>query len=333
LRNRFQNSLDIGLGFSIRSMRIRTDESRLNYEIVRSNVWRSVIWQLAGGILATAAVLAAIGELIWWALFLNDSTNVNLAWTLAAHVSAASVFICLVVYRLLRTSRDRALVEGGRASMAEEYVLTFRLGPFVVEVQLVAILFIVALSIWVGSFRRAAIIFFLAPLAILAHELGHAVAASRCGKQNIRITIHALGGFTTYTESLSSRREQRTIAFAGPAAGVSLGIVALLLAVACPSLFASSSFRDLLFFTFGWSALNLAPIRPLDGALILETFGFRDRAISRVSIATALVAAIVAGFVPRGAPFIAFFAVLLITNLLMVPSLAAFANRLNNRIG
>ncbi|RZS91458.1 Zn-dependent protease [Motilibacter rhizosphaerae] len=141
-------------------------------------------------------------------------------------------------------------------------------------------------------------------LAILVHELGHALAARAAGARDIRIELVALGGVTSYEGAPRSRLARIGIAVAGPATGVALGLP--LLAVQRSSAVTGSTvdvLDALVFVTLGWAVLNLLPVRPFDGGHVLESVlpgdeGRRARLAGAVSVVLAL--AVVAWAWERG---------------------------------
>jgi stage IV sporulation protein FB len=119
--------------------------------------------------------------------------------------------------------------------------------------------------------------------ALLVHELGHALAA-RAFRLPVRgIRLHALGGDVTH--GAGSSAQQLVIALAGPGAGIAAGGVALLLAAIVggggPI---GLVVEQILFATWGWSLLNLLPIRPLDGGnALLELLNLGGRPSSALT--------------------------------------------------
>jgi Zn-dependent protease len=111
-------------------------------------------------------------------------------------------------------------------------------------------------------------------LAILLHELGHAVAARTLG-QDPAIELHAMGGTTSWRWRGVARWHQRAaISLAGPLVGfVAAGLVYAALALLgagrlpYPLIVAVG---DFLWVTIAWGAFNLLPILPLDGGGIIE---------------------------------------------------------------
>ena len=109
-------------------------------------------------------------------------------------------------------------------------------------------------------------------LAILWHELGHALMQKKFGASLVEIHLQAMGGQTTGNRTFT-RRQSILTALAGPAIGLLLwGLLRYLL---IPSLRTENAM--ILFFTdslagisFYWSLISLAPVLPLDGGRVLE---------------------------------------------------------------
>jgi Zn-dependent protease len=109
---------------------------------------------------------------------------------------------------------------------------------------------------------------------ILMHELGHALVGRAFGRQP-RIELIALGGLTWWEqrEPMSPGRSL-VVSAAGPAVGIFIGSLALVLmdalSVPDPSL-ARYAFHSLIFVNLGWGILNLMPVLPLDGGNIVAS--------------------------------------------------------------
>ena len=110
--------------------------------------------------------------------------------------------------------------------------------------------------------------------AILAHELGHALVGRAFG-QSPRIELVALGG-VTWWEQRASMQPARSllVSAAGPAVGILIGSVALVLmdglGLTRGSL-ARYAFGCMVWVNLGWGMLNLLPILPLDGGNIVAS--------------------------------------------------------------
>ncbi len=113
-------------------------------------------------------------------------------------------------------------------------------------------------------------------IAVLAHEMGHALTARAFGAKNVTVTLFGLGGLTQYPASTPLSPGRRfLIAASGSAVGMTLGGAIFL---ARNTAFA----RDL--FDYGrmigvgiviagllWGALNWLPILPLDGGNMVRS--------------------------------------------------------------
>ena len=123
---------------------------------------------------------------------------------------------------------------------------------------------------WAGLLIWVVVVF----QGILMHELGHALVGRAFGRQP-RIELVALGGLTWWEqrEPMSPGRSL-VVSAAGPAVGIFIGSLALVLMDALrvpdPSL-ARYAFRSLIFVNLGWGLLNLLPVLPLDGGNIVAS--------------------------------------------------------------
>ena len=156
-------------------------------------------------------------------------------------------------------------------------------------------LIIVALIGFDGSASRLAVWVGLAVVSVLAHELGHALAARRMGA-TASISLQGMGGLTRSSRAEPfSRSESALLSAAGPAAGILVGLPVLFAigALDWPSwTMGGFALRTAAFTTLGWSALNLLPIVPLDGGHLLEqalpgTPAARQRLAAQISIGLA----------------------------------------------
>ena len=116
-------------------------------------------------------------------------------------------------------------------------------------------------------------------LAVLLHELGHALAA-RFYRQNPHIELHAMGGHTSWTWRDELKWHERVvISLAGPGIGFVVGGLLYLgqvwFPVQEPYLLRLARY-DFLWVTIAWGAFNLLPLLPLDGGRALcETLEHR----------------------------------------------------------
>lgn len=127
----------------------------------------------------------------------------------------------------------------------------------------------------------------VAIVSITAHEFGHAWIGRTFGLTP-SIELHAMGGTTSYSEARSLAAWQHmAISLAGPVAGFALGGLVLVIAPLFPPVrFLEITRADLLWINFGWGALNLLPVLPLDGGHVAERLT-STRAARVISIVTA----------------------------------------------
>ena len=133
-------------------------------------------------------------------------------------------------------------------------------------------------------------------VSIVAHELGHALAARQFGAQP-RIALYQFGGLTSYVGGLLSRGQSILVSLAGPAAGFTAYLVVrtaryllvdsghddLLYAPTQTALVLSNAVAFLLWINGFWTLFNLLPIQPLDGGQVLrEALGPRGLTASRM---------------------------------------------------
>lgn len=139
----------------------------------------------------------------------------------------------------------------------------------------------------------------IAVVSVLIHEFGHAFAARSQGTHGVpTISLEGMAGLTRYRLAKEpSRLQSIFISFAGPLAGIVLGLVILgvfFSGVVADTNFNRNLFNIGFFTTFGWSAFNLLPIVPLDGGHIMTdmipgSVRERGRRAAIVSIAVAVV--------------------------------------------
>lgn len=201
----------------------------------------------------------------------------------------------------------------------------FRLGTIPVRVQLW--FFVTALLI--GPHQMPGIALWLPVVfaGVLAHELGHAFAVRRHGLAPA-IELHGFGGQTSWHGGAALSPGQRAlISAAGPAVGISIGLACL--AVARTAGLGGSPAGELLRYAvwvnLGWGILNLLPILPLDGGMIVGSLAERlwgghglhaARVVSIVACVALGVTALAAGWL--WSAFLA--AVLALTNIQAVRS-------------
>ncbi len=123
---------------------------------------------------------------------------------------------------------------------------------------------------WATAF--VATVLFIATLA--AHEIGHSVVAQRKGLRVRDITLWLLGGIATLEGNVKTPTDDLSIAVAGPATSVAIGLGGIVFGVVAAAL----SMPKLVVAGAVWVAtinlviaiFNLAPAAPLDGGRILR---------------------------------------------------------------
>ena len=117
-----------------------------------------------------------------------------------------------------------------------------------------------------GILASMAVIF----VAVMVHELGHALAGRAFGTET-RIVLHGFGGRTIAEGKPLTRGRNILMTLAGPGAGFLLGLVVLGIDRSYPTTgLAKDVLRQAQFCTFGWGILNLMPVLPLDGGLVMR---------------------------------------------------------------
>lgn len=152
----------------------------------------------------------------------------------------------------------------------------------------------IAIGIWV-------VVMFL---AVLLHEMGHALTARRFGLP-VEVHLVAMGGLTRFPAGRLNHWRSILVSFAGPAVGIVIGGTAFACSVfglLPPGHLWRVALWIVVFTNLGWAILNLLPIVPLDGGQIVSAildrfFGMRGQRWARlisVIVACALVAIAVA---------------------------------------
>jgi Zn-dependent protease len=150
--------------------------------------------------------------------------------------------------------------------------------------------------------------FFIVFLAVLVHEFGHALVARAFGARPV-VYLHGFGGTTAMPGTKLSRGQSIVTTLAGPMAGFLLGtlyLVAVHYGSAEGEMVQQITGRVLLC-TFGWGVLNLLPVLPLDGGLILrDALGPRFGRAAYI-VSSVVGAAVCAFFLVRGPEIIGAF--------------------------
>ncbi len=182
------------------------------------------------------------------------------------------------------------LVEGGRP------LARFRVLGFPVHVDLSFLVVIAVLGIAPGIGWRGFVAWLVvAPLAVLVHELGHALTARLAGASP-SIALAGLGGVTSFVPPAPlSRLRSIGISLAGPAVGIAVGLAFLYLRLTFlpyPGTWWEAISWAAIFTTLVWSVLNLLPILPLDGGQTLAELlpGAPAQRLRRAAMVSVLVA-------------------------------------------
>jgi Zn-dependent protease len=148
----------------------------------------------------------------------------------------------------------------------------FRLFGIPVRVELLFFM-IPLISITYTSVEKALVWTALVFVGVLVHELGHALVMRSFGFAP-SITLHSLGGWTHYPPGAQpTPRQTFLITLAGPSAGLALGVIATALNFGLhdkPALL-QTAIDDAMWINIGWSIINLLPILPWDGGIILDS--------------------------------------------------------------
>jgi Zn-dependent protease len=116
-------------------------------------------------------------------------------------------------------------------------------------------------------------------VSILVHELGHAFAGSHFGAAPF-IRLQGFGGVTFLPHARFTRTESILVSAAGPAAGLTLGLITFAVGTFLTGLppLARWAVDSALYVNFVWTLINLLPIQPLDGGQIFGQVLGPDRA-------------------------------------------------------
>lgn len=134
-----------------------------------------------------------------------------------------------------------------------------------------------------------------ATFSVLVHELGHALAIKSCGFPT-GIVLTGLGGYAFFPANIATRRQHILITACGPIAQLLLALVSWLILqyVSLPTEMASVLVSFLFVVSFFWALLNLIPVIPLDGGVLLAHFLGQKR--YKLSLKISIAAAIIGGF-------------------------------------
>jgi len=157
----------------------------------------------------------------------------------------------------------------------------FQLAGFPVQIH--PLFFLTALAMgfqWLSEPGKLVVWFGVFFVAVLAHELGHALMYRRYGSQ-ASIQLHGLGGTTTSESGQLTHRQDLWVSLAGPGAGLLLagGVLALqkLTPLGQAGGLVAFTVWCLLWVNLVLSVFNLLPMYPLDGGQALAAVIRRRR--------------------------------------------------------
>ena len=151
--------------------------------------------------------------------------------------------------------------------------IQFSLGGIPILIRPAFVLITIVFGSAGGTASHAALWVGIVFVSIMIHELGHA-GAMRAFGFSPTIELHAMGGLTAWSREKTPTAGQRLIVTAcGPGAGLILGG---LVTVVRMNLDAGADpmivwvVRQAQWVNIGWSVINLMPVLPWDGGLILD---------------------------------------------------------------
>lgn len=112
-------------------------------------------------------------------------------------------------------------------------------------------------------------------LAVLLHELAHAVVARRYGHHVESITLSLIGGRTAVHGEAASPREEFVTAVVGPVVSLVVGGLALLLRVSVAPGLLSVALEVIVLANLVLGLLDLVPAPPMDGGRLVKAAGWR----------------------------------------------------------
>ena len=112
-------------------------------------------------------------------------------------------------------------------------------------------------------------------LAVLLHELAHAVAARRYGHRVDSITLSLIGGRTAVQGEAASPREELVTAIVGPLASLVVGGLALALRMSVETSLLSVALEVIVLANLVLGLLDLVPAPPMDGGRVVKAAGWR----------------------------------------------------------
>jgi Zn-dependent protease/CBS domain-containing protein len=128
---------------------------------------------------------------------------------------------------------------------------------------------------WVLGTVAALALFF----CVVLHELGHSFVAMYYGYEIESITLWLLGGVASFTEMPEDWKQELSVALAGPAVSVALGVVCYAGFHALPATLGAARFLAgyLALLNVSLAVFNMLPGFPMDGGRVLRALLARTR--------------------------------------------------------
>ncbi len=126
-----------------------------------------------------------------------------------------------------------------------------------------------------GAYVVGAVVGVTVYLAVLAHELAHAVAAQRYGHRVDSITLSLVGGRTAVDGEATTPREEFVTAVVGPMASLTLGAVALGLRLLVGEGLLAVALEVIVLANLILGLLDLVPAPPMDGGRLVKAAGWK----------------------------------------------------------
>jgi hypothetical protein len=298
---------------------------------MQPHVRKALLWQIAGGMVATLVILSSLAELLWWSFYLSEPINVTRFWTVVIHGGAVISIVSLIAYYKTRAARETALLQHVSSRWDGDSGFEFHLLSYPVRVQWLFVVTVALSALFIGPpsqfLMRCGWILF----GVLLHELGHAFASTRMRRRDVRITLHAFGGHTS-SLGVRTRKSDAWITLAGPGIGLLAGLLVMAVGAVFETVRHGHAYDDALFVTIGWSLFNLLPIQPLDGSALVDIV-VRNETLTRVLSVVTCAAGIIGAAMGSHRDLLVVFAALLLLNLLALPRVAATIESLNRRFG
>ncbi|MFW5895987.1 MAG: site-2 protease family protein, partial [archaeon] len=139
-------------------------------------------------------------------------------------------------------------------------------------------------------------------VGVLLHELGHSLVAMHYGFEIDSIKLWLLGGVAQFTEMPENWKQEFSVAIAGPAVSVALGVLSYVAFLATPMELPTVRFvvGYLALMNVALAGFNMLPGFPMDGGRVLRALLARNRTHVRATQIAATVGkgfAILLGFI------------------------------------